>query len=242
MTGGGRGLGPALARGLALAGASVAVNYLSSRDGAETTVEAIRAMGEKAAAYQADISQGPAIASMVAAVNSDFGEVDILVNNAAIYPRTEWDHISEGEWDRVIGVNLKGSFLCIQAVTPSMKRRAYGRIVNLSSITAFLGRGPYAHYVASKAGLIGLTRALAVELGRYSITVNALAPGAILTPTEVDAFPDQQNLASWLDQQQALPGRLVPEDLVGAMVFLASEASAKITGQTLVVDGGWVKH
>lgn len=235
-------MGPTLARGLAQAGAAVALSYLTSRAGADETVITIAAGGGIAAAFQADVSLQNDVVAMVRDAAERLGPIDILVNNAAVYPRKSFSQITEAEWDRVIAVNLKGAFLCAQAVAPAMQDRRYGRIINLSSVTAWLGNGPYAHYIASKAGLIGLTRALATELGAYAITVNALAPGAILTQTEIDEFPDQENLARWLDERQAIPGRLMPDDLIGALVFLASDASARVTGQTIIVDGGWVKH
>jgi 3-oxoacyl-[acyl-carrier protein] reductase len=139
-----------------------------------------------------------------------------------------------------MAVNLKSQFLCARAVAPYMKRRGKGKIINLTSIVYFLGFTELLHYSATKGGIIGLTRALARELGRDHINVNAIAPGAIQTEAELEEVPDQEAMAAMLAEKQCLPGRIKPNDLIGIFVFLASDDSDPITGQTIVVDGGWV--
>ena len=226
VTGGGRGIGPAMCEGLAAAGALVAVNYRESREGAEAVCRAIAAAGGVARPIEADVTSVAAIDAMFAAIEADLGPVDILVNNAGIYPQMTWDVMTEVAWDALFDTNVKGMFFCAQRAARSMASRQWGRIVNLTSVTFFTGGGGgsgYAHYIASKGAAIGMTRALARELGGSGITVNAIAPGAILTQTEIDEYPDQEGLLRWLLERQAIPRRLVPEDLAGALVYLASE-------------------
>jgi 3-oxoacyl-[acyl-carrier protein] reductase len=242
VTGGGRGIGPALCEGLAREGAAVAVNYRHSREGAEETCRVIQDSGGVAQAYPADISSVPEILAMFDAVARDMGPVEVLVNNASVYPRVTWDRMTESDWNAVFDTNVKGMFFCSQRAAVSMSDRRWGRIINLSSVTYYLGGGgggAYAHYVASKGAVIGLTRALSRELGGSGITVNAIAPGAIVTPGEAEEFPDSEALLRWLIERQAVPRRLVPEDLDRALVYLASPTASAVTGQTLLVDGGW---
>ena len=180
---------------------------------------------------------------MAAAAAERFGGVDVLVNNAAVFAtvpltRVPIERLPIEEWDLVMAVNLRGPFLCTRALAPQMRARGGGRIVNISSGTAFHGGG-WPHYVASKAGLIGLTRALARELGRDGITVNAVAPGA--TPTEATTDEERRRQETTV-AARALARVQTPDDIVGAVLFLASPAAAFITGQTLVVDGGRVMH
>ena len=153
-----------------------------------------------------------------------------------------WREITEEEWDRVMAVNLKSCFLCFRAVYPAMEAAQWGRVINISSVTFWLGRPLLLHYVASKAGMIGLTRTLAREVGADGITVNAVTPGAIQTESELELFPDQAGLAAWLAGEQVVKRRGLPTDVAGAVAFLASDAASFISGQTINVDGGWAMH
>jgi 3-oxoacyl-[acyl-carrier protein] reductase len=242
VTGGGRGIGPALCQALGSSGASVAVNFLWSEDGARATVDAIRADGGTASAFRADVSDPNQVAAMFRSIREELGPIDILVNNAGIYPRTTWESITAVEWDRVFAVNVRGSFLCAKEAAQDMVRQSWGRIVNVGSVAYPLGLGGYVHYVSSKGAIVGLTRALATELGPHHITVNTISPGGILTKSELQGYPDQEARLAFFAERQALPGRLVSEDLNGALLYLVSDSAAYVTGQTILVDGGWIRH
>jgi 3-oxoacyl-[acyl-carrier protein] reductase len=242
VTGGGRGIGRALCLGLAREGARVVVNDLD-----ETTARAvareIEADGGEALAVRADVSRAAEVQGLVDAAVARFGTVGILVNNAALVDvHKPWQQIDEEEWDRVLAVNLKSCFLTLRAVYPHMQAAGWGRIVSISSVTFWVGHPNLLHYVAAKAGVIGFTRSLARALGPEGITVNAVTPGAIQTESELVMFPDQAALAEQMNDLQSLKRRGTPTDLVGAVVFLASDDSAFVTGQTLNVDGGWAMH
>ena len=165
----------------------------------------------------------------------------MLVNNAAIYPRRAWTEITEEEWDPVLAVNLKGYFLCARACHASMKQRGRGSIVNVSSVTFLIGFDMLLDYVSSKGGVVGFTRALAQEVGADGITVNAIAPGAFPTDAE-KIHPDPEGYNRWVLEQQCLQRRGTPDDVGNLVVFLASDASSFITGQTIAIDGGWAMH
>ncbi len=242
VTGGSRGIGAAVCRAYGREGARVVVNYQRAAEQAYQVVSDIQAAGGEAIAVQADVAQAADVSRMVATARAEFGPIDILVANAAVYPRAPWDQLDEAQWDRVMAVNLKGAMLCAQQVCPDMRARGYGKIITVSSVTAELGWGPYLHYVTTKAGLIGFTRSLAREVGKAGIRVNCIMPGAIQTEQELADFPDQAELAAFLAERQCLPQRGVPEDMVGAFLFLASAESDFITGQLLNVDGGWVHY
>ncbi|MBN8998524.1 MAG: 3-oxoacyl-ACP reductase FabG [Rhizobiales bacterium] len=234
VTGAASGIGRAIARAYAAAGARVA---LLDRDlgRAEDAAAAIRAEGGDAAAFGCDVAYEAAVAIAFAAVRGTGGPVDILVNNAGVLRDVPFTAMTSAEWDRVMAVNLRGAFLCTREVVPDMQARRYGRIVNIASQLALKGAPQLAHYVAAKAGLIGLTKALAHELARDGIAVNALAPG--ITETAMSAgVPDEvkRRLAESLQI-----GRLAnPEDLVGAALLLASDAGSYVIGATLNVNGG----
>jgi len=237
VTGAGRGLGRVYARAFASSGAAVAVNDFDAA-AAEAVAGECRALGVRAVSVVADVANTDAVAGMAETVRAELGPVGILVNNAALYagiPRRRFDAIPVEEWRRLIDVNVTGSYLCARAVLPHMLERRWGRIVNVSSSTVQLGRPGFLHYVTSKAAILGLTRSMARELGADGITVNAVMPG--LTETEgsegtADAIWDV------VLKGQCIPRREQPEDVVGAVLFLASDAAAFITGQTIVVDGG----
>ena len=240
VTGGGGGLGTSICGALAGAGAAVAVVGRPG-DPLEDVRDSIASVGGQAITVEADVSDRASVEAMAARVASELGGVDVLVNNAAIYPRRAWDEITEEEWDAVQATNVKGYFLCARAVHESMKARGHGRIVNLSSITFFIGLPMLLDYVVSKGGVIGFTRALARELGPEGITVNAIAPGAFPTDAE-KIHPNPEEYTQWILDQQSLKRRGTPEDIGSLAVFLASDASSFITGQTIMIDGGWAMH
>lgn len=237
VTGGGRGIGRAISLEFARQGANVAINYAANAAAAEETAEMCRAFGVDAFPIQADMADPAACQSMVEAILSRFGRLDILVNNAGIIRNDLAVKISEENWDAVLDTNLKGPFFCIKAAIPAMKAQKFGRIINMASTAGIMGNVAQANYSASKAGLIGMTKALAKELARYDITVNAIAPGFIATDM-VDTLPK-----NFLDQVlTTIPlGRFgQPEDVARAVAFLAGEGGRYITGQVIHVDGGQV--
>jgi 3-oxoacyl-[acyl-carrier protein] reductase len=187
------------------------------------------------------VTESDAISEAVRSTTAEFGGIDVLVNNAAIYPRRAWTEITEEEWDRVLSVNLKAYFLCARACHASLKERGRGHIVNVSSVTFLIGFDMLLDYVSSKGGIVGFTRALAHEVGPDGIAVNAIAPGAF--PTDAERIhPDPEGYNQWVLDQQCLKRRGTPDDIGGLVVFLSSDASAFITGQTVAIDGGWAMH
>jgi NAD(P)-dependent dehydrogenase (short-subunit alcohol dehydrogenase family) len=240
VTGAGGGLGEGICLSLAAAGAAVACIDLAE-ERCEARAEQVRAAGGTAIAVASDVSDRTAVETMTARVTAELGGVDVLVNNAAVYPRRAWTEITEEEWDAVLATNLKGYFLCARACYPSLVARGHGRIVNLASITFFIGLPMLLDYVSSKGGVIGLTRALARELGPEGITVNAISPGAFPTDAEkIHPHPEEYN--QWILDQQSLNRRGTAEDIGNLVVFLAGDASSFVTGQTIGIDGGWAMH
>jgi 3-oxoacyl-[acyl-carrier protein] reductase len=208
-------------------------------------VESITNGGGEAIAIRADVSLEEEVGLMVDETVKVFGGIDILVNNAAIDPRKLWYEISVKEWDMVMANNVRSQFICAKAVYPHMRKQKYGKIINVSSVTFFMGKTGYVHYVASKGAIIGFTRSLAREVGSDNITVNCITPGAVLTETEIEKVGSaaaQEEVGKTLLQLQAIPRRELADDIVGAFVFLASSDSDFTTGQTLNVDGGWMMH
>lgn len=242
VTGAGAGIGVVYAQALAHAGARVVAADVD-QERANATAETINGAGGKAVAAKVDISSEPQTAHMAEVAIAAFGRIDALVNNAALMstlPRRPWHEIPAEEWDRVMTVNLKGMFLACRAVYPHMKKQGGGAIINIGSGRVFEGTPNRLHYTTSKAGVMGFTRALAREVGADSIRVNCIAPGLTLSDTQI-ASSKPEYLAE-LGKGRALPRPQQPEDLVGAVLFLCSDASRYITGQTLVVDGGKVMH
>ena len=238
VTGGGRGLGRAFALALAGAGARVVVADLDPRSGEAVAAE-IRGAGGAAEAFVADVADEPSVAALAAGVDARFGTATILVNNAAVFVSLALKQLAEitvEEWDAVSAVNNRGMFLCCRAFAPVMARAGYGKIINVASSQFWVGRAGYPHYVASKGAAIGLTRALATELGPRGIRVNAIAPGA--TVTEVPRAGINDEILQRIAAQTALRRCAGTADIVGPVLFLASQASDFVTGQTLIVDGG----
>lgn len=239
VTGAAQGIGRAYALRFGQEGAHVVVADVL-RDKADDVIRELHQAGHDAMAVAVDVSDRDSVLEMVTSCVERFGRVDVLLNNAALVAEAEqkpFEELSREEWDRVLAVNLTGSFLCCQAVAPHLRRRRKGRIINISSaVTRTSGPWAYAHYVVSKAGIVGLTRALAQELGSDNVTVNAISPGAVKTdPSQPDVPTDE---IAQLISAQVLQRRETPDDLVGVAVFLASDDSRFITGQVINVDGG----
>ena len=244
VTGGAQGIGLAYCKGLAAEGAKVVVADID-RAGSEAAVGALGESGADALAVVGDVSKPEDTEEMARATIERFGRIDGLINNAAMFQRpamsrVPFDEIPVDEWDRLMAINLRGIFLSCRAVVPHMKQQQSGKIVNISSGTVFAGTANLLHYITSKAGVIGLTRGLARELGEYNITVNAIAPGLTISMEEsndVRSDMNQQRI-----QARSLKRAEAPEDLVGTAVFLCSSDSDFMSGQTMVVDGGLQMH
>ena len=235
VTGGSRGIGRAICLELARRGGNVVFSYAGNSAAAEETLNQLRAMGVKAIALQGDVADAQAAKALVDAAVKELGGLDILVNNAGITRDGLAMTLKEEDFDAVVATNLKGAFLCAKAVARPMMRARYGRIVNLTSVVALRGNPGQVNYCASKAGLIGMTKSLAKELGSRGITVNAVAPGYIQTDMTAD-MPDAAKEAMLATIPLSRPGQ--PEDVARAVAFLAGDEAAYIPGQVLQVDGG----
>lgn len=247
VTGGASGIGLAFAKGLAGEAAHVLVADYDERALAEARAEC-ESLGLQIECTVTDVTSRESCNAMAQRALGMWGRIDALVNSAAVYEAAPFDQIDEDDWDRMYAVNVKGSWLATLAVQPTMQAAGKGKIVNIGSQTFFSGWPHYAHYVGTKGAVVGMTRALAVELGEQGIRVNCLAPGLTMTQkalvdVERSILPGQ--VEQWVDDHVA--GQCIrhpgyPEDLIGALLFLTTDDSDFLTGQTLLVDGGWAKH
>jgi 3-oxoacyl-[acyl-carrier protein] reductase len=243
VTGGGIGIGQAFCRGLAAEGAKVIIADIDTA-AAEATAKEIVAAGNEALSVPTDVADEADVANLARTIAEHFGATDILVNNAALFsalgPGRPWHEIEVGEWDRVMQVNLRGMFLVTRALYPLMKGSSRGRIINISSATAYKGWPNRLHYVTSKAGVLGFTRALARELSGGTTTVNTIAIGSTLSEGVLARGDMDPATVERIKTQRCVQQAMYPEDIVGTLVFLASDDSKFVCGETIVVDGGIV--
>jgi len=244
VTGAAHGIGRVYAKRLAAEGAKVVIADLD-KEGSEAVADEIARSGGEAIGVECDVANEESVADMVTATVKAYHKIDVLINNAGIMTvvpmsRVGFEQITRAEWDQMMNVNVAGTWIVCKAVVPEMRKNGYGKIVNISSGVVFKGVPTRVHYVASKAAVIGFTRTLAREVGGDNITVNCIAPGGTLS--EEDPSADVLELRQKKLGERAIRRVQVPEDIAGAMAFLASEDSDFITGQTLVVDGGAAMH
>jgi 3-oxoacyl-[acyl-carrier protein] reductase len=237
VTGGRRGIGRSIAETLAQRGADVMIGDCTEDPGRGTAAEISAATGRRVVACCVDVANSASAKEFIESAIQQFGRVDILVNNAGITRDNLMIRISDEDWDSVLNVNLKGAFNCCKAVARQMMKQRFGRIINITSVVGLAGNAGQANYSASKAGLIGLTKTLAKELGSRNITVNAVAPGFVITAL-TDVLPQEFKDAAI--KMTPLGRSATPEDIAHAVAFFASDDAAFITGQILSVDGGFV--
>jgi gluconate 5-dehydrogenase len=238
ITGSSRGIGASLATGFAEQGAIVIINGTNSEKVAER-VSAIREQGGAAAGYPFDITDYARIEASIAKIESEFGKIDVLVNNAGIHRRGLLAELAVEHWDEVIRLNLSAAFMVSKCVAQGMIRRLQGKIINITSLMAEGARPTTGNYCAAKGGLKMLTKSMAVEWGRFNIQVNAIGPGYFITDLNKPLIEDSQ-FDAWVKQKVPLGRWGDPSELIGTAVFLASQASDYVSGQTIYVDGGWL--
>lgn len=237
VTGAARGIGQAIARGLAAEGASiVGVDRL----GCEETAEIVARQGTDFLGQTVDVTDQDAVRAAMAQVDAVYGRCDILINCAGILPRIEWDELELADWNRLISVNATSQFIMCKAAIPLMRKNDYGRIINFTGAIVQTPATGFISYMASKMAVIGLTRGLATEMGPYNVTVNAVSPSFVTTPGQIEV--GNGPIQPFVTQQQAIKRDQVPEDIVGLITFLASDAAGFITAQTIHADGGLTYH
>lgn len=242
VTGAAQGIGAAYARVLAEEGAKTVISDIIDP---AVVVEEIRKAGGEALGIAADVTSPASVADLMKQTVDTYGTVDVLVNNAAIFGKLTdkfFAEIASDEWDQVMAVNVRGTFECVKAVSPIMQENNYGKIINIASGTVFKGAPNLLHYVTSKGAVIAMTRSLSRELGPYNICVNAIAPGLTMSENVVAGSNYNANKLNANRDTRALKRYQKPEDLLGAVLFLASSDSDFMTGQTIVIDGGSVMH
>jgi NAD(P)-dependent dehydrogenase (short-subunit alcohol dehydrogenase family) len=237
VTGAGQGIGQAIAQRMAEDGAAVVVVGHSKPP--TETAELVESAGAELLARQADVSSGEDIAALAAAVADRFGRVDVLVNNAGVYPMQPFLEMEYSQWREMFATNTDSIFHLCRAFVPGMVERRDGRVINMTSTSVAAGMENYTHYNASKAAIVGFTRSLAREVGPFDVTVNAIAPGLVRTPT-TDSGPQADGMFEGFLAEQCIKRTEEPRDLAGAVSWLASEDGSFVTGQTIAVDGGWV--
>jgi NAD(P)-dependent dehydrogenase (short-subunit alcohol dehydrogenase family) len=237
VTGAQQGIGRAMALEFTAVGADVAINWLDDEGAAQRVAAEVRACGRRAILVRADVAQIEQVQPMVSAVQEGLGAIDVLINNAGVFPRVPFLEMTERDWDHVLDVNLKGSCFCAQSVAKAMVSAGrQGSVINVASGAALRGSPRGVHYVASKGGILSLTRAMALELAPYRIRVNAIAPG--LTDTAQPRYGSSESELADMARSIALGRMAQPEEIARAAVFLASENAGFVTGQTLHVNGG----
>jgi len=238
ITGARRGIGKAIVLKLAENGAKVVVTDID-QDECEQVVKEVEKLGGQGLALKLDVTDEENIKKVIQLTKEKFGRIDILVNNAGIFVQEELDKMDTSEIDKILSIDLRGVILCIKNIIPEMKEQKYGKIVNITSIAGFVGFELSSVYCAAKGGIVNMTRELALDLGKYQINVNAVAPGVIETDMTKDLLADENIKTALLSKiPYARVGQ--PDDIAKAVTFLASDESEYITGHTIVVDGGWL--
>ncbi len=239
VTGSSSGIGRGIAIRFAREGANVAINYSKSKESADNTLSEVKATGAKGIAIRADVSRTEQVDRMVSETIHEFGRLDILVNNAGVFIEKSLEETTDEIWDTILGVNLKGAFLCARRCVPEMVKLGKGKIINTASMDGLIAEPNIPAYCSSKAGIIGLTTSLALDLASKKINVNAIAPGQIQTPMIAEWLKNPE-LVKGLTSKTPL-GRLgQPEDVAATAAFLAADESDFITGNVILVDGGWI--